>query len=163
MTDGKKTAREKDKTVNGYGHLALNVSDMDRAVAFYCDVLGFENAFELPHPETGKRWITYLYAHRGQWLELFVGGENRIEYRKDNIGFSHICLETEDLAATGKRILDAGWTLDRPVEKGCDGNDQCWIHDPDGNRIELMQIFPDSLQSRFLKEHGSGTGRETRQ
>jgi lactoylglutathione lyase len=31
-----------------------------------------------------------------------------------------------------------------------DGNNQAWIEDPDGNRIELMEVAPDSLQLKAI-------------
>ena len=34
---------------------------------------------------------------------------------------------------------------------GADGNLQAWIEDPDGNRIELMQMDPNNMQSKALK------------
>jgi len=42
----------------------------------------------------------------------------------------------------------SGVVIDRPIKEGKDGNLQAWIVDPDGNRIELMQIMPNSLQAK---------------
>lgn len=137
--------------IKGLSHMALNVSDMEKSVNFYCNVLGFQKVFDMPHPEKGTPWIEYLYGGKDQFLELFHGGVNYIEYDKTNIGFSHICYEVEDINETAKKIVEAGWTLDRPVEYGCDNNWQCWIHDPDQNRIEIMQITQDSPQAKFLE------------
>lgn len=39
--------------VKGLAHVAFNVSDMDKAIQFYQDVLGFEKAFDLKNPKTG--------------------------------------------------------------------------------------------------------------
>ena len=49
-------------------------------------------------------------------------------------------------------IRAAGAPLDAEPSMGCDGNWQCWTHDPDGNRIELMQMMPDSCQDQYLKK-----------
>ena len=38
--------------VKGLAHVAFNVSDMDKAIQFYQDVLGFEKAFDLKNPKT---------------------------------------------------------------------------------------------------------------
>jgi lactoylglutathione lyase len=40
--------------------------------------------------------------------------------------------------------------LTRPMKVGADNNRQTWIEDPDGHRIELMQMAPDSLQAAAL-------------
>jgi lactoylglutathione lyase len=37
--------------------------------------------------------------------------------------------------------------IDVEPKTGADNNTQAWIHDPDGNKIELMQISPDSPQA----------------
>ena len=133
--------------VKGVAHAAFNVSDMEKAIKFYEDVL------ELQHPTTGEPWIVYLHAGGNQFIELFYGGVNGQEYKDENIGYSHLCLEVEDIQKIADQITQAGWVLDSPVSQGMDKNWQCWTHDPDHNRIELMQMEEDSLQCRFLKEH----------
>jgi lactoylglutathione lyase len=40
--------------------------------------------------------------------------------------------------------------LARPKSLGADGNFQAWIEDPDGNRIELMQLSRDSMQRQAI-------------
>ena len=137
--------------ITGYSHLALNVSDMEKSLEFYCGVLGFVRAFEIPHPETGAKWIEYLYGQRGQFLELFYGGTEYTEYADCNIGFSHICLETDDIQETARKIQEAGLELEFPVKKGCDENWQCWVRDPDRNRIEIMQFSEESPHIKFMK------------
>ena len=140
--------------MKGIAHAAFNVSDMERALRFYRETFGFEKAFELKHPETGEPWIVYVHAGGNQFIELFYGGVNPQKYQDQNIGYSHLCLEVEDIHETAERIVKAGAPLDSGVRQGCDGNWQCWTHDPDGNRIELMQMSEDSLQCRFLRERG---------
>lgn len=136
--------------VKGLAHTALNVSDMEKSIAFYCDVLGFEKAFEMAEPNTGEPWIVYLYAGGNQFIELFYGGVNYTEYANENIGFSHLCFEVSDIQAIADQVAKAGWELDRPVKFGIDNNWQCWVRDPDRNRVELMQLGEDSPQMKFL-------------
>ena len=142
-----------EKQVKGVAHAAFNVSDMDKAVQFYHDVFGFEKAFEMAHPVTGEPWIVYLHAGGSQFIELFYGGVNPQEYKDGNIGYSHICFEVADINKTAEQIVKAGAVLDSPVSPGLDKNWQCWTHDPDNNRIELMQMEEESLQNQFLREH----------
>lgn len=40
---------------------------------------------------------------------------------------------------------------DDAPKQGGDGNWQCWTHDPDGVKLELMQIGETSLQMEFIK------------
>jgi lactoylglutathione lyase len=48
-------------------------------------------------------------------------------------------------------LAERGVPLFRPLKRGADGNRQAWIEDPDGNRIELMEMAPDGLQARAVQ------------
>ena len=39
---------------------------------------------------------------------------------------------------------------------GADYNHQAWIEDPDGNRIELMQMMPKAMQLEAIRTMGPG-------
>ena len=79
----------------------------------------------------------------GQFVELFYGCEG------ENAGsFNHICISVEDIDAACAQVLAAGYPVDRMPELGCDGNKQAWLVDPDGNRIELMQLMPGCPQEK---------------
>lgn len=139
--------------VKGLAHTALNVQNMDKSIEFYTKALGFKEAFGMNNPDTGKPWIVYLYAGGDQFIELFYGGKNYTEYNDSNIGFSHLCFVVSDIEEIAKKITDAGYELDRPVKFGIDDNWQCWVRDPDRNRVELMQMGENSLQAKFFKDN----------
>ena len=132
--------------IKGIGHPAYNVTDMDKSMHFYCDVLGFKFKFQLKDTD-GNPWINYLQVNDRQFCELFYGGHKTVDIdTKVEIGFNHLCLEVDDIKATIKQIEDGGVQLDRPLKQGSDLNWQAWVRDPDGNRIELMQFHPDAPQ-----------------
>ncbi len=137
--------------VLGIAHTAFNVTDMDRAVKFYEDVFGGRKAFEINRPDTNEPWIVYLYIGGGQFVELFYGGVNVTPYRDDNAGFSHLCLSVADINEAADSITRNGAPLDIAPKYGADGNWQCWTHDPDGIKIELMQISEESPQMKFIR------------
>lgn len=140
--------------INGIGHSAFNVTDMEASVEFYEKTLGFQKAFEIPREDTGEPWIVYMYAGGNQFVELFYGATEQVPYRDENAGFFHLCLEVEDIHAAWKRIVDTGAPQDDAPKRGGDGNWQCWTHDPDGVKLELMQVGEGSLQKQFLKSIG---------
>jgi len=130
--------------IKGIGHLALTVEDMEKSLEFYCDVLGFEKAFEI-HDDEDKPWIVYIkVAPPGQFIELFYGGSNKPKEVNNQIGFNHLCLEVNDIHEIANHIKSQGLQLDIEPKRGKDNNYQCWIKDPDGNRIEFMQLDPSS-------------------
>jgi catechol 2,3-dioxygenase-like lactoylglutathione lyase family enzyme len=145
--------------ITGIGHLAVVVSDMRRSTEFYSGVLGFEKVFEIPD-DKGSPWICYFRVGRGavgaqsaghdgaQFIELFYPQKEAAPDAVARIGFSHMCFLVDDMKQTEAEILKRGGTLDRPIKLGKDGNYQCWLKDPDGNRIELMQIMPGSPHAK---------------
>jgi len=94
------------------------------------------------------------------YLEVFPGGEGDRAAPKQAIGFNHMCLEVEDIDAVVEKLEALGIPLTSPKKLGLDGNRQAWIEDPDGHRIELMEMAPDSLQFKGLarlREEGAAS------
>jgi catechol 2,3-dioxygenase-like lactoylglutathione lyase family enzyme len=56
-----------------------------------------------------------------------------------------------DLDVTAARLREAGVRLTVEPKMGLDGNRQCWIEDPDGNRIEFMQMSRDGMQAEAIR------------
>ncbi len=142
------------KNAVGIGHIAIRVKDIDRTLDFYRDKLGFEEMFRLDRD--GKLWLMYLRVTDSQYIELFpeaVG--DRAPGREAN-GLNHLCLEVDSLDGALEELTRAGVTITREKQMGADGNLQAWIEDPDGNRIELMQMDPANMQNAALKRLKAG-------
>ncbi len=135
--------------IRGIAHCAVTVRDMESSVRFYTKALGFQRAFELSRPETGEPWIVYLNICSGQFLELFYGGEDDNPWNDRLVGFNHLCLEVDDIHAAVQKVRDAGYPIDIEPQQGSDYNWQAWIRDPNGIRIELMKIMPESPQAGY--------------
>ena len=135
--------------IKGIAHAAVTVRDMEESLRFYMQALGFQNAFQILHPETGKPWIIYLGICPGQFLELFYGGKKENPWEDTQIGFDHLCFEVDDIFAAVQRVLEAGYPIDVQPQQGSDHNWQAWVKDPNGVRIELMQIMQESPQAQF--------------
>jgi lactoylglutathione lyase len=129
------------------GHVAFNTEDMNRSLHFYCDILGFEKLFEIENDQN-EPWIVYLKVVDKQFIELFYNGKQGVDNdTRVNKGYNHLCLEVNDINVIANHLKSKGFTLDVEPKQGKDLNYQCWIRDPDGNRIEFMQLHPDSPQS----------------
>ena len=61
-------------------------------------------------------------------------------------------MSVDDIQDAWKKILETGAPQDDAPKQGADYNWQCWTHDPDGNKIELMQLSDDSPQMKCIKE-----------
>ena len=74
-----------------------------------------------------------------------------LKQRKMEILALPICaLLLDDVKALAKDISDKGYSLEIPPCIGCDHNLQAWIRDPNGLRIELMQVSPESPHADFM-------------
>ncbi len=129
--------------IKGLAHLAFHVSDLEKSISFYEDILGFKKKFTLDN-EDGTPWLVYLQVNENQFIELFPA-EHKIQ-TQEGTSYMHLCLEVDNIHDLVKNISKKGVKIDNPVIMGLDNNYQAWIHDPDGNPIELMQYGKDALQ-----------------
>lgn len=139
----------------GIGHVALKVADIERSLEFYRDRLGFAEMMRL-HRDDGSLWLVYLRITDTQFIELFPGGEGGRAPGPDVTAINHFCLESHDLDATAEALRQAGIRLTVEPKMGLDHNRQCWIEDPDGNRIEFMQMSPQSMQAEAITRLKNG-------
>jgi catechol 2,3-dioxygenase-like lactoylglutathione lyase family enzyme len=130
--------------ITGIGHVAFRITDLDRALAFYRDILGLREAFRLDRDGEPSPWIVYLQVAPGDFIELFPGAETASPQPGRDAGYNHFCLLVDDIQATVRDLGARGLSIDGEPTKGIDNNYQYWITDPDGNRIELMQIMDGS-------------------
>ncbi|MCL6459462.1 MAG: VOC family protein [Gorillibacterium sp.] len=134
------------KGYTGIGHTAFVTDDMDKALDFYCNKLGFQRIYDMPD-EAGNPWLIYLRVKDGTFLELFYDGTKQLHLSDSSAGFMHMCLECDDVYKTVEELRSRGVEIDVEPSQGKDKNYQAWIHDPNGNKIELMTIDPDSPQA----------------
>jgi lactoylglutathione lyase len=132
--------------ITGLGHVAFRITDLEKALDFYCTKLGFTEAFRLEREGEFSPWIVYIQVAPNQFVELFPGakGENT---SRGPVGYNHFCLVVDDLPATLRELAGRGLEIAGEPQKGLDHNWQYWIKDPDGNAIELMQITAESPQA----------------
>ena len=133
--------------ITGLGHVAFRITDLEQSLDFYCQKLGFREAFRLERDGEPSPWIVYIQVAPHQFLELFPGAQGHQPPRGRSVGYNHFCLVVDDLHATLRELEARGLALTDTPKQGLDHNWQYWISDPDGNAIELMQIMPTSPQT----------------
>ena len=126
-----------------FGHVAFKVSDVEQSVRWYADAFG---ARKIYHAQAaGNRpELMFLEFARGQFVELFTHGKNKIEQPPDAIGYMHFCLLVDDLEKALQHLAAIDVHPDRGPFIGRANQRIAFIADPDGNVIELMQIPPES-------------------
>ena len=135
-------------TVSSIGHVAIRVKAIEPSLDFYVNKLGFKEMMRFD--KDGKLWIVYLRITDDQFLEIFPDGTGDRAPEREPVGYNHMCLTVPDIDQCLAELEAAGIPLIRPRVKQVDNNLQCWIEDPDGHRIELMQMAEDSLQGAAI-------------
>jgi len=113
--------------IEGIHHHSVVVSDLNRARAFYREVLGLE---EVPTPPTFNFAVAWFALGDGQQLHLLRADQAEAP------GARHIALHTADTAAARAQLRGLGHRVDETTP--IPGADRFFTSDPDGNRIELI-------------------------
>ncbi|MFF0432114.1 VOC family protein [Streptomyces sp. NPDC004327] len=121
-----------------FGHVGLNVTDIERSLAFYGDVLGFEVLGE--GKEEGRR---YAFLGRGGSLVLTLWQQAEGGYDAGRAGLHHLAFQADSiddvraaeaaLAARGATFAYEGVVAH--AEGAASGG--IFFHDPDGTRLEI--------------------------
>ena len=120
-------------------HTCYRITDIDRSVAFY-KALGFDEIGRVPIrdeainvfmglPDDGPEPRLELTYNIGRGQPYDIG-----------TGYGHIAITTGDLDVTLARLSEQGIEPERPpytVREG--GSRLCFVRDPDGYRIELLE------------------------
>jgi lactoylglutathione lyase len=130
------------------------VKDVARTLDFYVSKLGMREMMRLDRD--GRLWLLYLRVSDTQFLEVFPEGVGERAAEREVVGYNHLCLEVPEIDLAVRELESAGVPLIREKQMGADGNWQAWIEDPDGHRIELMQMMPDSLQVKAITRMNAG-------
>lgn len=136
--------------IKALGHLAIRARDIEASAKFYQEVVGFREAFRMYNGEGGKLSTIYLYIAPSQFIEIFPNGSGELS-DNDNIGIKHICIEVDNAAKFQEELRARGAPIDTELKTGFSKCIQFWTHDPDGNRIEFMELPPESLQAQANK------------
>ena len=127
------------EVVADIGHVHLKVADLERAISFYRDVVGLQ----LKRVHDGAAFLAFGKYHHHLALNTWrsKGGPPPAP---ETTGLYHFAIRyasRRDLAATLKRLLDAGIVIDSSSD--CGGHaDSIYLHDPDQNGLELTWDRP---------------------
>jgi len=146
-------------------HTGITVSSLERSLAFWRDVLGFELSHtahqkgELAKEITGVEGAEIKLAvlktpggHKIELLEYFGPADRkRANLRPCDVASVHVALLVDDLEAVLHKIAASGWKAAGKAQRLQSGPNAgkrvVYVRDPDGTTIELMQIAKQSLST----------------
>ena len=128
------------------GHVAIRRLDLEEMLSFFAK-LGIPEAFRMPGRDGTGVGIVYLRVDDTSFIELLPGGQPAPERPRSAAGFDHLCLLVDEIQQSYREAVAAGLTTTGEPRMGGDGNWQFWITGPEGLRVEMMQIMPDSRQA----------------
>ena len=135
------------------GHVHLKVADLERALGFWRDVLGFEEQARYGDPAVFISAGGY-HHHIGLNTWESKGGSPP---PPGTTGLYHVAIlypTREALAKALRRVLEAGIRLDGASDHGV--SEALYLRDPDGNGVELYCDRPREEWPRAENDDGVG-------
>lgn len=122
-----------------YLHTMYRITDPDRSRAFY-EALGFEARRELPIVRDGELEATnYFFGLPGEDVELELTYNHDGRTYELGTAFGHVALAVDDLDETLSALKKQGIEPEREPYRVREGGSRlCFVQDPDGYRIELI-------------------------
>jgi lactoylglutathione lyase len=118
-------------------HTCYRVFDLERSIAFYKD-LGFDELARVPIADEAINVFMGLPGD-GARLELTYNF-GRDDAYQIGTGYGHIAISADDLDATLQRLQRLGIEPEKPPYRVREGGSRiCFVRDPDGYRIELIE------------------------
>jgi glyoxylase I family protein len=134
--------------VENFSHVCIGVSDIDRSLQFYRDVLGMDVVFDVALEGANLSAVTGREGESGRMIggliggtmvELLALGEVPRYAEGPHIGYTNISLRVADVDATHAQVQALGRVrCQPPVDIG--GVRMMFVYDPDDTPIELVEL-----------------------
>jgi lactoylglutathione lyase len=123
----------------GLIHTCYRILDIDRSVAFY-QALGFDEISRAPIRDEAINVFMGLPDDGPEPRLELTHNFDRTEPYEIGTGYGHIAITTPDLDGTLAQLAQQGIEPERPPYTVRDGGNRlCFVRDPDGYRIELIE------------------------
>jgi len=137
-----------------FHHTAISVTNLDRSIQFYRDLLGMTLEWRIDHRRSegleevvGLKNVDVSYAMLSGWggrIELFQYHSPKGEpYPADkpvsDKGITHIAFQVEDIDGLYEKLVGRGIRFNSPPQVLREGVKAAYFHDPDGVTLEIIQ------------------------
>jgi lactoylglutathione lyase len=119
-----------------YLHTCYRIGDIDRSVSFY-EKLGFE---ERRRMNIGDEAINVFMGLPGDEDRLELTYNHGVDSYELGTGYNHIAITAPDLDETLANLKEQGIEPEKPPYRVREGGSRiCFVRDPDGYRIEIIE------------------------
>lgn len=144
--------------IRGIHHIAVHTHDLERLLAFYRDVLGFQPVtnmfswsdnprFDQTIGVPGSAAKTRMLKAGNCYLEIFQyeapPARDAPPLRPNDRGYTHFALDVTDIDTEFRRLQDAGMVFAHVELMDTGDIKALYGKDPDGNVIEIQQVSRD--------------------
>ncbi|TMK38901.1 MAG: lactoylglutathione lyase [Actinobacteria bacterium] len=119
-------------------HTCYRIGDIDRSVDFY-KALGFDEVGRIPIRDEAINMFMNLPGD-GDMPKLELTYNHGVGSYDLGTGYNHIAIRVEDFEGLLARLADQGIEPEKPPYRVHEGGSRiCFVRDPDGYRIELIE------------------------
>jgi catechol 2,3-dioxygenase-like lactoylglutathione lyase family enzyme len=136
-------AQSPNRGIVGLNHVALSVPNIDDAVAYYTKTMGFPEAFRQTD-DKGQVTLVYVQISKNTFIELQPSNPQR------PVGINHLGLHVENMPGATSMFKQRGANVSEIRTSGTKAI-LSNITDPNGIRIELAELPPDSLHRQAME------------
>ena len=126
----------------GLNHVGIAVPDLDAAIGYYTETMGFPEAFRVVN-DAGETGLVYVQISRNTFIELQRANDNRPP------GLTHLGIEVENMDAATQMYGERGASVSEP-RSGSTNAILANVTDLNGVRIELSEYPAGSLQREAI-------------
>jgi rhamnogalacturonyl hydrolase YesR/catechol 2,3-dioxygenase-like lactoylglutathione lyase family enzyme len=130
--------------ITGISHVGYFVSDLPKAIAFWHDLLGFDESYDLKKQGSDDVRIAFIKINDHQHIELF----NEAPTAAPNM-MSHVCFTVDDLEQMRAYLRAKGFDVKPNNGAKTRAGDYAFeIRDPDGTLIEFVESLPTGMEAQ---------------
>jgi catechol 2,3-dioxygenase-like lactoylglutathione lyase family enzyme len=129
--------------ITGISHVGYFVSDLPKALGFWHDLLGYDEAYDLKKPGTEQVRIAFIKINDRQHIELFTDAPSA----PPNM-MSHLCFTVDNVEQMRAYLRSKGFDVKPGAGAKTRTGDYAFeIKDPDGMLVEFVQSLPTGMEA----------------
>ena len=137
------TAQNQNRDIVGVNHVGISVENLDEAITYYTETLGFPEAFRVVN-DAGQIALVYVQVSQNTFIELQPANPQRPP------GINHFGVHVENMAAVTQMFKERGAEVTE-IRLSSTNAVLSNVIDLNGIRMELAELPPESLHRQAME------------